>query len=409
MLYSNQMLLLQNIFSYDNKDVNKAFLLCLNPRCENKTLCANLFVSVNMSVPEGDPLVLVTGASGFLATHMVKQLQEKGYRVRGTVRSLQNETKVKPIRNLCPDARVPLELVKADLTKEEDWIDAVKGCTYVLHTASPLPADMPDDENEIIKPAVDGTVYVLDACRKAGGVKRVVITSSIAAVSGQLVDKPDYMHTEKDWTDLTFNIDKLSAYRKSKTIAEKAAWDFMKELTEEEKFELVVLNPGYVFGPVLCGSLAAIMEIPKHLLEHSVPAIPYVHLPSVDVRDCAVAHINALTAPSAVGHRHILVSDHMWMPEIAEIIKNEFQPQGYNVPTRTVPYFLLKIGSFFDKRVKRLLPTVGVTMNFDNTRMKEELGLKQTYSAKQSILDMCYSMIELGFIKKTPKYTPRDG
>lgn len=191
-----------------------------------------------------DDLILVTGASGYIATHIVKQLLEKGYRVRGTVRNLTDDKKVAPLRKLAGRSRFELELVEADLNKEETWLSAVKGCTYVLHTASPFPLKTPTNENELIKPAVNGTLFVFRACVQEGSsVKRVVLTSSIAAIAGNTF-RDGYMYSEKDWPE----VDGLEPYTKSKTLAEKAAWDFVRD--REAKglpcFELSVINPGLV-------------------------------------------------------------------------------------------------------------------------------------------------------------------
>jgi nucleoside-diphosphate-sugar epimerase len=189
-------------------------------------------------------LILVTGASGYIATHIVKQLLENGYRVRGTVRSLKDEKKVAPLKRLASNAKFELDLCEADLNDEKSWLNAVKNCTYVLHTASPFPNLIPNDENEIITPAVNGTLFVLRACVQEGSkVKRVVLTSSVAAVNGDTYEN-GRTYSEKDWTDLS----KTSAYPKSKTLAEKAAWDFVNERQSKglSCFELAVINPGYV-------------------------------------------------------------------------------------------------------------------------------------------------------------------
>lgn len=199
-----------------------------------------------VEITEND-LVLVTGASGYLASHIVKQLLEQGHRVRGTVRSLANDKKVQPLRNLVPNAKHELELVEADLMDEKSWIDAVKGCTYVIHTASPVPNYVPKDENEVIKPAVNGVNNVFNACVQEDSlVKRVVFTSSIAAISGDsyVSDKPysetDFFETKPD----------SQPYIKSKVLAEQAAWDFIKKREESKQpcFELVVINPGFIIG-----------------------------------------------------------------------------------------------------------------------------------------------------------------
>lgn len=212
-------------------------------------------------ISEND-LILVTGASGFIATHIVKQLLEQGYRVRGTVRSLGNEKKVAPLKRLSENSRFELELVEADLLKEETWLNAVKGCTYVFHTASPVPVDIPKHEEELIKPALNGTLSVLRACVQDGvNVKRVVLTSSVAAVAGEKYTE-GYTYTEKDWPQL----DTIHAYCKSKYFAEKAAWDFIKEREKNGQscFELAVINPGLVM--VICFS-NAVSEISKIFFE----------------------------------------------------------------------------------------------------------------------------------------------
>jgi nucleoside-diphosphate-sugar epimerase len=203
-----------------------------------------------MTSPESDTcqndaeLVLVTGASGYIATHIVQQLLQLGYRVRGTVRSLTNMQKTEPLRHLCPNSKHELELVEADLTDEASWLQAVKGCTLVLHTASPFPAERPKHENELIEPAVNGTLFVLRACVQEGSlVKRVVLTSSVAAVAQEVFEN-GRTYSEEDWP----RADELTPYPKSKVLAEQAAWRFLEERREKGLacFELSVINPGFV-------------------------------------------------------------------------------------------------------------------------------------------------------------------
>ncbi|KAK6195722.1 hypothetical protein SNE40_001090 [Patella caerulea] len=358
-----------------------------------------------MAAADGSPLVLVTGASGYIATHVIKQLQEEGYRVRGTVRSLQDENKVKHLHALCPEAQFKLELVEADLTKPESWEAAVKDVVYVIHIASPFPAAAPKDENEVIQPAVEGTQNVFKACVDAKSVKRIVLTSSCAAVAWETAGtSKDKVNSEEDWSD----VDKLDAYSKSKTLAEKAAWDFIKELPDSDKIELAVINPSYVMGPVLSGSNCTSMEIVKRLLERAMPAVPKLNFPVIDVRDVATAHVKAMTLDEAVGKRHLIVNSNVWMKEMAQILAKEFKPQGYSVPTMNCPYFALWLSSVFDKTLKLILPQVGKIHRFDNTRMKEVLGI-QPRDTKEMLLDMAYSLIEGGFVKKTKKYTGPGG
>ena len=344
-----------------------------------------------------DELVLVTGASGYIATHIVQQLLQAGYRVRGTVRSLKNEEKVKPIYELCPEANDKLELVECDLLDENCWDAAVKDCSYVLHTASPVPLVNPKDEDEVMKPAVDGTMFVLRACQKAGTVKRIVLTSSKSAIA-QKRNPENKRFTEDDWSDL--HDPTITTYDKSKTLAERAAWDFIKQ---NEKMELATINPSHVFGPIICGGNAPIMEITKRLLNAEMPLLPNLSLPICDVRDVAEAHIKAMTIPEAAGHRHIIDNETLWCYELAKIIDKEFRPQGYKIPTRTAPNFLMHIVGLFDGTIKLLLPRLGNKSEFDNSCLKCVLGINPI-PVQKSILDMCYSMIETGRVKKTTQY-----
>ena len=350
-----------------------------------------------------EPRVLVTGASGFIATHIVHQLQKQGYKVRGTVRSLNNENKIKPLRQLCPDAKHELELVEADLLNEESWKDAVKDCEYVLHVASPFPAANPAHEDELIVPAVNGTLNVLKAVAAEGVARRVVLTSSSAAVSNGVEGNASHTagtpYTEADWTD----VDTVSApYFKSKTLAEKAAWDFVRD----KKFELAVVNPVYVMGPVLCGSDFTSLEIPRRLLQHAMPALPKLNLPIIDVRDVAAAHIAAMTEPGAAGNRHILSAGNLWVREMALIIAGEFKSQGYSIPTYNLPNFAVKLAGIFDKSLRMITPSLSKVSEMSNDRMRNILKIEPR-DMKETVIDMCYSMIDRDFVKKTSKYRGR--
>lgn len=342
--------------------------------------------------------VLVTGAGGFIATHIIKQLQEEGYQVRGTLRSLEDKTKVERLQNLCPEAEYKLELVEADLTKPESWEPAVKDMTYVIHVASPFPYQAPKDEAELITPAVEGTQAILKACVQAKSVKKVVLTSSSVAVCyGQ--SEPDKTYTEEDWMEA----EKLDGYGKSKLMAEKAAWDYVKELPDEDKIELAVVNPGYVMGPVLSGAQCTSTEVVKRLLERNMSLVPKLNFYVVDVRDVANAHIKAMTSQEASGKRHLLVTDNMWMKEIAVILAAEFKSQGYNVPTTNCPNAMLNIMGMFNKSIKMIIPQCNKVIKFDNTRMKETLGITPR-DLKETIIDMAYSLIEAGLVKKSKKF-----
>jgi nucleoside-diphosphate-sugar epimerase len=335
-----------------------------------------------------DDLILVTGASGYIATHIVKQLLEKGYRVRGTVRSLKDEKKVAPLRNLTDKVRFPIELVEADLLNEASWPKAVKGCTYVLHTASPFPSGRPDNEDVVVKPALNGTLNVLRACAQEGStVKRVVLTSSVAAIAGEIY-KHGYTYTEKDWPE-----GELEPYLKSKTVAEKAAWDFVKE--RENKglwcFELAVVNPGYVMvfcygffssinhnkrkirilirgffkyfigfflkGPLLHNSDCTSMVVIQRFMKNEFPMVPDVGLATCDVRDVARAHLAAMVLPEAKNHRHIVASSKQSVSflDIGQILHEEFTPKNYKIVTTKAPNCVVKVGAIFDKGLRMVI------------------------------------------------------
>ncbi|XP_041462142.1 phenylacetaldehyde reductase-like [Lytechinus variegatus] len=358
-----------------------------------------------MSTEPGVEKVLVTGASGYIATHIVKQLQEAGYKVRGTVRSLTNPKKVGPLKELCQNPAHELELVEADLTNDECWKDAVQGCSHVIHTASPFPDKSPKDESVIIKPAVEGTTRVLQACVDVGGVKRVVLTSSILAIS-DLTETNEEPITEESWRNMNSPME--DAYGKSKALAEKAAWDFVEKLPAESKFEFTVINPAMVLGPVICGVPGTSVEVIRRILERDPPAIPKLNFSVCDVRDVAKAHVIAMTHPEAPGHRHIVAPHSLWFREMVDILKEEFTNKGYKPPSLMAPPVLLKVVSWFDSSVKYILPLQGHKATFSNHRFTEVLGVKP-YDAKDSLIDMAYTCIDKGFIVKKKQYfNPKD-
>ena len=354
---------------------------------------------------DGVPRVLVTGASGFVATHVIYQLQQQGkVRVRGTVRSLKREDKVKPLRDLVPDAKYPLRLVPADLQDPESWSRAVKGCTYVYHIASPIITTIPEDENILIRPAVEGTISVLKACAESGTVKRVVMTSSVGAVSSGFVGNPgrplDYVYSETDWSDEAT----CGPYEKSKLRSERAAWDFMEGLEEDKRFELVVMCPAYIQGPLFsAASGAAAMLVCGQLLGNKIPGILDMIFSIVDVRDVAAAHLAAMEKPEAAGNRYVLNSETILMKEMAQIISKEFHPQGYKIPSWTIPKALMWLGKFFSVQMKILYPSVGKRVRYNNEKMLTELGVKPR-PARESLIDACYRLVELGLVDRTPGY-----
>lgn len=251
----------------------------------------------------------------------------------------------------------------------------------------------------LVKPAVNGTINVFKACVQPGSkVKRVVLTSSLAAIAGDEFTTGK-IYSEKDWG----NPDISQPYTKSKILAEKAAWKFVKERQEKNEpcFELAVINPGIVLGPVLTDVVAASMEPIKLLLERQTMMLPDIVFPSCDVRDVARAHLVALELPEASGNRHMIITEYD-SPNIktaANWLSQEFGAKGYRVPTTLAPNFLIKFASIFDKRVAFVTPILGRKPKFDNSRFKNVLKI-EPWETKKTVIEMAYSMIERGMVKK---------
>ncbi|WP_042723137.1 aldehyde reductase [Flavobacterium sp. B17] len=266
--------------------------------------------------------VLVTGGTGFLGVHTILQLLKQGYEVKTTLRSLaKKDSIIKALEQVGITDFSRLSFFEADLTSDNNWNEAVKGCDYVLHVASPFPAQDPKDENELIIPARDGALRVLKASRDAN-VKRVVLTSSFAAV-GYSKNIKDHLFTEEDWTDVNAE---LPAYIKSKTVAEKAAWNFIEK--EGNGLELSVINPVGIFGPALGGITSASLDIAvSGILNGNMEYTPTFTMGVVDVRDVADIHIKAMLSPDAGGERFIATADGvMSFYDVAELFKKE-RPQ----------------------------------------------------------------------------------
>jgi nucleoside-diphosphate-sugar epimerase len=277
-----------------------------------------------------------------------------------------------------------VDVVSADLTRDDGWAAAVEGCDYVVHVASPFPSERPKSDDELVRPAVDGTLRVLRAAASAG-VKRVVLTSSVAAVSSGHRDGA--VRTEADWSV----VERSAAYQKSKTLAERAAWDFARE----SGLELVSVNPGMVLGPLLSPTTGTSVQIVHRLLTRDLPASPKMGFAIVDVRDVATAHRLALETPAAAGNRYIVAGEFMWMREIAAMLAEEFNPKGYRVPTGPLPTWLLRVVSLFDASVRPALDFVGRREDVSADKARRELGWTLR-PARESILDTAYSLIEVG-------------
>lgn len=256
----------------------------------------------------------------------------------------------------------------------------------------------------MIRPAVDGTLSVLKACAEAGTVKRVVLTSSVAAVSNGMGGSPskpqDHVYSEADWSVET----ECAVYERSKLLAEKAAWDYMKSLEEERRFELVVMNPAYVQGPLLSkASGGGTQALCGGLMNGKFPALLNLSFPIVDVRDVVAAHIAGMEKSEAAGNRYVLFTDNVTMKQAALLIKEEFGPQGYKVPTTTLPKAVAWFAKFFDATMRATYPMIDKVIAYNNEKMTRELGVTP-HTMKDTIIETCYSLIELGLVKKTPGY-----
>ncbi len=385
--------------------------------------------------------VLVTGGSGFVGVHCIIALLNAGYRVRTTVRSLEREPGVRAMlarggigeelagadagdANLRAADRI--EFVTADLESDDGWADAVADCTYVLHVASPFPGREPKDENELIVPARDGALRVLRAARDAG-VKRVVLTSSFAAIGygTKVLTRP---YTEADWTDPAA---KVSAYVKSKTIAEHAAWSFIESQDAESdgaegmgtgpvgtqsdgaqpagakreggNLELAVVNPVIILGPALGTDLSTSISLIARILKGGLPALPHLSFGIVDVRDVADLHVLAMTNPAANGERFLAVSDDLLtIAQMATTLRELLGPIARKVPKLTIPNWLVRAGAVVVPALREFSSRLDDHREVSNTKAKTLLG----WSPRQNgelLVDTAMSLVDLGLVPAGPK------
>jgi nucleoside-diphosphate-sugar epimerase len=338
--------------------------------------------------------VLVTGGSGFIGAHCILQLLDEGYRVRTTVRSLEREEEVRAMLETGgAEPGDALAFAVADLTSDAGWPDAVAGCDFVLHVASPFPTSTPKDENELIVPAREGTLRVLRAARDAG-VGRVVLTSSFAAIGyGHPPQKAPF--DETSWTDP--NGEGVLPYVKSKTLAERAAWDFIAK--EGGKLELSVVNPVGVFGPVLGPDYSTSILLVQRMMDGAMPGCPQLYFGVVDVRDVAGLHIRAMTHAAARGERFLAVAgDFLSMVDIAKILKSRMGASAKRVPTRQLPNWLVRVAAIRDPAVKQILPELGTVKNATNEKAKRVLGWAPR-SNEESIVATAESLVRLKLLK----------
>jgi len=341
-------------------------------------------------------VVLVTGGSGFIASHTILQLLNAGHSVRTTVRDLKRESEVRAmLKQGGVQAGDRLSFIAADLQNDAGWASAVENCDHVLHVASPFPAYVPKHEDELIVPAREGALRVLRAARDAG-VKRVVLTSSFAAI-GYGHPPQSAPFDETDWSDTSGS--DVTAYVKSKTLSERAAWDFIAR--EGRALELSVVNPVAVFGPVLGPDYSTSVLLIQRLMSGSVPGSPRLSFGVVDVRDVADLHIRAMTHPAAKGQRFLGVAgDFMLIHDIAKVLRHRMGEVGKKVPTRQLPNWLVRLAALRDPVVKQILPELGKLKNGTNAKAKRVLGWSPR-SSEEAIISAAESLLDLNLLKKS--------
>jgi len=345
-----------------------------------------------MKVSNDDEMVLVTGGSGFIASHCIIALLNKGYKVKTSLRSLNRSADVKQMLTTGGISNFDnLSFVEADLSHESGWKEAVQGCTYVIHPASPTPNPKATHEDEFILPAVNGVLFVLRAA-KAAGVKRVVLTSAFGAVCYGTDKKTPY--TEEDWSDLSQN---LPAYQKSKTLSEKAAWNYVNG--EGKGLELAVVNPVAVLGPVLGADYSHSIQMIHQMLNGQIKGLPRIRIGYVDVRDVADLHLKAMVDPAARGERFLAVAGQaLSMLDIANILHHEFRNKAAKVPRREIPAWMIRLIARFNPKVKLIVPHLGLVKEASHDKATHLLNW-QPRSNREAVTATAESLMRLGLVQ----------
>lgn len=345
-----------------------------------------------------DTLVLVTGGSGFVGAHCIIRLLNAGYQVRATLRSLTKQALVySMLRNggISEVLLQHLSFATADLMDDAGWSEAVSGCSYILHVASPVPSKAPKNKLDVIIPAREGTLRVLRAAKSAC-VKRVVLTSSYTAIA--------YGHPEQDqpfneeyWTNLAG--DDITAYTESKTLAERAAWEFVAS-AEGRGLELAAVNPVATFGPVLGSDCPTSVLSVQQMLDGSLPAMPKIHLGVVDVRDIAELHFLAMTSLQAAGHRFLAASPPtVTMEEISRLLKERIPEAGSSAPSWVLPNIVFRIVGYFNPDIELVLPELGRRREMTIEKARKVLGWTPR-GWETAIIASAESLLKLGSVKE---------
>ena len=341
-----------------------------------------------------EQFVLVTGGSGFIGAHCILKLLDAGYNVRTTVRSLTREADVRAmVKEGGAEPGERLSFVEADLERDDGWAEAVSDCTYVLHVASPIPPAKPRREDDLIRAARDGALRVLRAAR-ASGVKRVVMTSSFGAI-GYGHPPRTRPFDEALWTDV--NGPNVPAYQKSKTLAEKAAWDFIA--AEGGGLQLTTVNPVGVFGPVLGADYSPSIQLIQRLLDGAVPGCPRLIFAYVDVRDVADLHLRAMTQAAAREERFIASSgEPVSLLAIGKILRKRLPALSKRVPRIQLPDALVRLAALGDPALRVLTPQLGVVKRVSSDKARRVLGWSPR-PVEDSVVDTAESLARLGLLK----------
>ena len=332
--------------------------------------------------------VLVTGATGYMGLHCVQQLLSQGYAVNGSVRSPERKEEVFEALQKHNTPTENLNLFTFNLTEDDGWDEGMEGCDYLLHVASPIALEN-HNEDFFVKPAVAGVKRAFKYAKKHN-VKKVVLTSSVAAIFDTLEEKTDY--DETDWSDP--ENPSISHYAKSKTLAEKAAWDFVDN--EDNPFELAVINPALVIGPSLSGDLGESNKAIAMVTTGKMPVAVPLQFGYVDVRDVAAAHLLAMQNSNSNGERFALAEKDLWYKDVAKVLRDN----GFDkAPTFNVPVWLAKILANFSKELKVTLPYLGRVRSVKNTSKAKDILGWNPRPAEESIIDIAEQIKEMGLIK----------